>query len=269
MIKLLSILILLSLVACAPSGEDHRHRGWISLRWMEKPSPTGPSHEADPADRTKFATICSYDKDQPKTFKNRKSKLREGDVIAYWMKKREAAKAISRGNLAGPGYSMLTHGHLSIIIKDPKDSDKLVIYTAHPFKGPHTDLDLESLAEKSWDVYRLDQWDRVDKPRFYEFVDLSIDKAGNLTGYDFTGMFGLWNAGIEPSHPDEIGNDYICSTMIVAALHYAGLKLDAVNRDGLLDLISPGQVVRSQGCIVPIPDVQIVKEVRKGHHRPG
>ena len=163
---------------------------------------------------------------------------------------------------------MLTHGHLAIVIKDPKDSNKLIIYTAHPFKGPHTDLDIESLADKSWDTYRLDQWDRIDKPRFYEFVDLSIKKAGNWAGYDFTGMFGLWNTGVEPSHPEEIGNDYICSTMIVAALHYSGLKLDAVNRDGLLDIISPGQVVRSEGCIVPIPEVRIVREVRKGR-RPG
>ncbi len=262
--KLLSIIALLSLISCAHRGEDERHLGWISLRWVEEPSPDGPSRNAAPEDRTKFEAVCSYDKDQPETFKNREGKLREGDVIAYWMKKKEAAKATSRGNLAGPGYHMLTHGHLAIVIKDPKDSEKLILYTAHPFKGPHLELGLDSLATKSWDAVRLDKWNRIDHARFYEFVDLSIDKAGNWAGYDFTGMFGLWNSGIEPSHPDEIAVDYICSTLVVAALHYSGLKLDAVNRDGLLDLISPGQVVRSEGCIVPIPDVRIVREVRKG-----
>ena len=80
-------------------------------------------------------------------------------------------------------------------------------------------------------------------------------------------MFGLWNSGIEPSHPEEIGQDYICSTVVVAALHYAGIKLDAVNRGGLLDLISPAQVVKSDGCLVPLPQVIITPKVHKG--RPG
>ena len=154
------------------------------------------------------------------------------------------------------------------MVKDPKKRGKLRLFSSHSFKGPNIKEDIDTLADHSWDAYRLDKWNRVDKGRFYEFIDLCIDKAGNWAGYDFTGMFGLWNAGIEPHHPDEIGNDYICSTVVVAALHYAGLKLDAVNRDGLLDLISPAQVVKSQGRFVPIPDVKITREVRKSG-RPG
>ena len=267
MLKALSILALLSLVACAPRGEDERHQGWYSLRWTEEPSRYGPSRDADPKDRTKFVPVCSFDQQEPATFKSRKKDLREGDLVAYWMKKKEATHAVSRGQLSKVGYGMLSHGHLAIVVKDPKNRGKLRLFSSQSFKGPNIDEDIDTLADHSWDAYRLDKWNRVDKGRFYEFVDLSIDKAGKWYGYDFTGMFGFWNAGIEPNHPDEIGHDYICSTVVVAALHYAGLKLDAVNRDGLLDLISPAQVVKSEGRIVPIPEVKITRELRRG--RPG
>ena len=266
--KPIAILALLSLAACAPSKQDERHRGWVSLRWAEKPSPKGPSRQAAPEDRTKFLAVCSFDQDQPETFATRKRELREGDVIAYWMKKKAAAKALSQGQLNTSGYSMLSHGHLAIVVKDPKNPRKLRLFSSQSFKGPNIDEDIDTLADHSWDAHRLDKWDRVNKLRFYEFIDLSIDKAGNWKGYDFTGMFGLWNKGIEPSHPHQIGNDYICSTVVVAVLHYAGLKLDAVNRNGVLDLISPAQVVKSEGCFIPLPEVNIVREVRKSG-RPG
>ena len=250
-----------------PRGEDQRHQGWISLRWAEKPSPDGPSKDAAPADRTKFVPVCSFDRRQAHTFDTRRNNLREGDLIAYWMTKQEASDAIERGQLNKVGYGMLSHGHLAILVKDTNDKNKLRLFSSQSFKGPNIDEDIDSLANHSWDVYRLDKWNRVDKGRFYEFINLSIEKAGNWQGYDFTGMFGLWNSGIEPSHPEEIGQDYICSTVVVAALHYAGIKLDAVNRGGLLDLISPAQVVKSDGCLVRLPQVIITPKVHKG--RPG
>jgi hypothetical protein len=42
----------------------------------------------------------------------------------------------------------------------------------------------------------------------------------------------------------------------VAALYYSGLELDAVQRNGVLDLVSPKQVVTSKGMIIALPDVK-------------
>lgn len=255
--RALSILVLLSLVACSPFGRDRRHGGWYSLRWVEQPSPSGPSKHADPEDCTRFEPLCSFDEHKPKTFEKRKGQLREGDLIAYWMKRQQASKAVGRAQLSKAGYRMLSHGHLAIVVKDPNNPKKLRLFSSQSFKGPNIEEDIDTLADHSWDAYRLDKWERVNKRRFYEFVDLSIKKGGNWRGYDFTGMFGLWNSGIEPEHPEDIGDDYICSTVVVAALHYSGLKLDAVNRNGFLDLISPKQVIASHGCFVPLPDVEL------------
>ncbi|MDX1681455.1 MAG: hypothetical protein R3242_12090 [Akkermansiaceae bacterium] len=255
--KLLATLALITLLACAPHGKDRRHQGWYGLRWVEQPSPNGPSHRADPQDRTRFFPVCSFDQHRPATFQDRRSRLREGDVIAYWMKQKEASRAVTRGEVSKAGYGMLSHGHLAIVVQDPRHPNKLHLFSSQSFKGPNIDEDIDTLADHSWDAFRLDKWQRINKPRFHEFIELATTKAGNWRGYDFTGMFGLWNDGIEPTHPDEIGSDYICSTIVVAALHYAGLKLDAVNRDGVLDLISPKQVISSRGCIVPLPEVEL------------
>jgi len=265
--RAIAILCLLSLVCCSPfSSKDKRSQGWYSLRWAEKPSSNGPSKHANPEDCTEFKALCSFDQAEPKTFQDRKHQLREGDVIAYWMRNKDTSKSITKGKFNTVGYGMLSHGHLAIVVKDRKRPGKLLLFSSQSFKGPNTDESIDTLADHSWDAYRLDKWDRVDKPRFYEFVDLSMKKAGNWRGYDFTGMFGLWNSGIEPTCPEEIGGDYICSTVVVAALHYAGLKLDAVNRHGVLDLISPKQVVTSHGCFVPLPEVEIeVVELKHEH----
>ncbi|HEX5790114.1 MAG TPA: hypothetical protein VFY13_03125, partial [Luteolibacter sp.] len=208
-------------------GEDQRHQGWVSLRWVEKPSAHGPSREADPADRTRFLPLTSYDLGHPETFATHKAMLREGDVIAYWMKKKEASQAVSKGDLNKVGYGVLSYGHLAIVAADPADPKRLVLFSSQSFKGPNTEEGIDTLAAHSWDAYRLDQWDRVDKARFHEFISLSKQKAGNWKGYDFSGMFGLWNSNLQPDSPEAIGHDYICSTIVVAALHYSGLKLDA------------------------------------------
>lgn len=246
--------------SCAMQRGDQRHQGWFILRLVEKPSPRGASHQARPEDRTRFLPVTSFDMQQAQRFGDRKAMLREGDVIAYWMKKNEASSAVGKGQLNKIGYRMLSYGHLAILVKDPNDPGKLRLFSSQSFQGPNTNEDIDTLIEHSWDAYRLDRWDRIDTGRLHEFVRLSKAKAGNLTGYDFSGMFGLWNSNLEPDRPEAIGRDYICSTIVVAALYYSGLKLDAVQRMGMLDLVSPRQVVDSRGCIVPLPDVTIVKE---------
>jgi hypothetical protein len=258
--KGIAALCLLVIASCAPGAKDTKNEGWHTLRWIEKPSSRGVSQQADPVNRTRFDFVTDFDQQDPQSFDARKAELREGDLIAYWMKKRAARHAIFRGNLNSVGYRLLSYGHLAMVVKDPDDPNKLVLLSSQSFKGANIKENVETLKDHSWNSYRLDQWDRIDKSRLREFVKLSSAKAGHWAGYDFSGMFALWNSNLKPDHAEHIGHDYICSTVVVAALYYSGLELDAVQRGGLLDLVSPKQVVTSKGRIIPVPDVELKVE---------
>lgn len=258
--KSIAAICLFAIAACAPSANDKQNQGWHTLRWTEKPSSDGVSQLADPKDRTQFDLVTSFDQEAPETFGDRKSTLREGDLVGYWMKKGEARNAIFKGNLNSIGYRLLSYGHLAIVVKDPDNKNKLRLFSSQSFKGANIHEDIDTLKDHSWDSYRLDQWNRVDKKRLYEFVELAQSKAGHWAGYDFSGMFALWNSNLKPSHSHKIGRDYICSTVVVAALYYSGLELDAVQREGLLDLVSPKQVVTSKGRIIALPEVKLEVE---------
>ena len=183
------------------------------------------------------------------------SKLQEGDVIAYRMSQREVRSAILKGHLSKVGYSALTYGHLAILVD--MQEDQLLLLSSQSFKGPNTQESILTLKDHHWDAYRLDKPDCINKMRLHEFVVEAQKKAGKWYGNDFSGMFGLWNSNLKPDSPEKIGHDYICSTVVVAALYYSGIQLDAIQRHGFLDLVSPKQVVTSKGIIIPIPEVEI------------
>ena len=100
---------------------------------------------------------------------------------------------------------------------------------------------VHTLKDHCFAVYRLN--------RFHDFVQKSQEKAGNWIGYDFSGMFGVWNSNLRPNDAKAIGHDYICSTIVAAALYYAGADMKVSGRAGLLDLVSPRQVVMSHGYL--------------------
>lgn len=180
--------------------------------------------------------------------------LREGDVIAYRMAAGEARKKILTGDVAKIGYRLFKYGHLALLVNDPATPGQLRIFSSQSFQGANLHEGLDTLSTHTFDVYRLDKWSRVDKTRINEFVQLALKKAGHWYGYDFSGMFGLWNSNLVPSKPDEIGHDYICSTLVLTALYYSGLELDAYRRGGLLDIVTPAQVVESKGRLVTPPE---------------
>lgn len=249
---LLAFFGLLSGCASAPQQQG----GSYMLRWIEKPSSHGPSQLASPADQTHFDLVLSHDK-QPEVahFEEVVASLREGDVIAYRMSKKEASKELLRGHLDKIGYQILKYGHLAIVIHDPQDTSKLKLFSSESFKGPNVREELASLKTHDFDVYRLDKWDRVNKKRLDEFVQATVKKAGKWYGYDFMGMFGLWNSNLRPSKPEDISYDYICSTVVVTALYYSGVDLDVTARNGVVDIVTPLQVVSSKGRIISPPEV--------------
>lgn len=257
--------VLLLLAALAFLGVAHaaeKSNGWFILKWMEKPSANGPSKQASPQDLAQFVQVHSFDHDAGDTaFQQTLDQIREGDVLAYRMGKWEARKEIFTGKLNKVAYRLYKYGHLAIVVRDPEDTSRLRIFSSESFKGPNMREGMETLRTHSFDVYRLDKWDRIDKARLNEFIKLAMNKAGRWYGYDFSGMFGLWNSNLKPNKPEEIGHDYICSTIVLTALYYSGLELDAYRHGGVLDLVTPAQVVESKGRLITPPEAVIDVEM--------
>lgn len=251
------IAVLALLAGCATSAQ--REGGWFALRWIERPAEHGPSTQATEADQTRFELLYSYEHETDVAlFAQKIAGLREGDVIAYRMGGWEATKGVLKGDLAKIGYGLLKYGHLAIVVTDPTDSSRLRVFSSESFKGPNIREDIDTLKTHSFDVYRLDKWERADTQRFHEFVQLARNKAGKWYGYDFSGMFGLWNSNMRPTRADEIGHDYICSTVVVTALYYSGIELDAIQRGGIADVVTPLQVVASRGRVIAIPSGELL-----------
>ncbi|MDB4448727.1 serine hydrolase family protein, partial [Akkermansiaceae bacterium] len=161
---------------------------------------------------------------------------------------------IAKGKLTVIGYRLFKYGHLAIVVEDPNAPGRKVLFTSESAKGVNVDEDADSLQTHNWDAYRLDKWDRIDLSRIREGILRCKEKSGNFFGYDFTGMFALWNEDLKPDHAEDFGTEYICSTSVVTLLYFGGFESDATPRQEL-DLITPYQVVRAKGRFVKPPDL--------------
>ena len=217
------------------------------MRWVEKPVYTEPMQGVPEEKRLHFDKVGGY-AEGDEEFSDVMKELREGDVIAYRMTTKESRRDVLRGRLNSMGYRILNYGHLAILTY-VDGNETLKLLSSQTFKGPNTKEDVHTLKDHSFDVYRLNRWDKVDLDRFHQFVEKSQEKAGNWIGYDFSGMFGGWNSNLRPKEAKAIGHDYICSTIVAAALYYAGADMKVSSRAGWLDLVSPRQVVTSHGYL--------------------
>ncbi|MGE4550701.1 MAG: hypothetical protein AAEJ57_04875, partial [Opitutales bacterium] len=187
-------------------------------------------------------------------WKEKTDKLQIGDVIAYRKEKWRGRREIfSQGKLTVVGYRLFKYGHLAIVAEDPENPEHKVLFTSQSKIGVNIDEDVDTLRIHNWDAYRLDKWDRVNEERFRQYVNLCRKAAGHFFGYDFTGMFALWNDNLRPTEKSNIGSEYICSTAVLTILYYAGFESDAIRRDGWLDLVTPYQVVKATGRFIPLP----------------
>ena len=182
-------------------------------------------------------------------------KLQVGDVIAYRKEKWSARRELfAEGKLPVIGYRLFKYGHLAIVVEDPEDPGRKVLFTSQSRKGVNLDQDADSLQTHNWDAYRLDKWDRIDLDRIREGILRCKEKSGHFFGYDFTGMFALWNEDLKPEHTKDFGTEYICSTAVVTLLYFGGFESDATPRQEL-DLITPYQVVRAKGRFIKPPTI--------------
>lgn len=242
---------------CTSAPKARNRGGWYILRWIEKNPAHGRSEAVKPEDRAEFNLMFSYDKDVDlAAFEEKKARIREGDLVAFRMEPGEARKKIATGGVGKLCYRICEYGHLAIAARSPSVTNELRVFSSEAFKGPTDRETLDKLKDQCWDVYRLDKWNRVNPRRLDEFVKLSMAKAGHWRGYDFSGIFGLWNSNLRPSTPEQIGHDYICSTIVVAALYYCGVELDGITRHAL-EIVTPKEVVTSKARLIPVPQITI------------
>ncbi len=181
------------------------------------------------------------------------SQLKVGDVIAYRKEKWSARRELfTEGKLTVIGYRLFRYGHLAIVVEDPNNAGRKVLFTSQSRKGVNVDEDLNALRSHNWDAYRLDKPHRLDYSRLRAGVRCCMDRAGHFFGYDFTGMFALWNEDLKPESLDDFGAEYICSTCVVTLLYFSGFESDSTPRQGM-DLVTPYQVVRAKGRFIEPP----------------
>ncbi len=179
--------------------------------------------------------------------------LKVGDVIAYRKEKWSARRELfAEGKVTVIGYRLFRYGHLAIVVEDPKEPGRLALFTSQSQKGTNMEEDIDSLRTHNWDAWRLDKWHRVDKERIREGILRCQEKSGHFFGYDFSGMVALGNKNLKPEQGEDFGTEYICSTVVITLLHYAGFESDAAHRQGM-DSITPYQVVRARGRFVKPP----------------
>lgn len=215
-------------------------------RWFKPTKAEEVAYTVPDSERAKFEMIHSFTKDEGDFSQVRKT-IQEGDVVAFRMTAKEKRDGIFHGNVKAVSYIIMKYAHLAIAVKDPQHPDRLLLYTSQGARGPNTIDTIADLEQHSIDVYRLDRWKQFDIVRLREFVAVSLKKANKVFAYNFVGMVGIYSNCMEPHNQKEIGNDYLCSTAVAAALHYAGLNLDAVRCCEALNMVSPLRVVTSSG----------------------
>lgn len=238
------VLMILPMTSCCHRMDTPCRLG--APRWIKPTRAEATAHMVPEKDRARFQLVAEHSKHTGNPDRLI-GMIQEGDVLAFRMTKQQKKDGLLSGSVRTFGYVIMKYAHLAIAVRD--SNGELRLYTSQALRGPNLLDELGELKKHSFDIYRLDKIDRLDMRRLREFAAISAQKTNKWYGYNFLGMLGLWSNQLEPQSPSDIGDDYICSTSVAAALHYAGLDLDRVRCCEMLNLISPWRVVKSAGRI--------------------
>jgi hypothetical protein len=198
--------------------------------------------------------VLSYDANSPESFESTASRIQAGDVVGLVMSHQQAWEHLRKGKIQKIPYELFRYGHVAVAVPDPTQPLALTsgnqelrflnVAMKHPVNA---DADIDWLRDQSWRVYRPPSGS-IDVQRLHEFSRIVCDRASDpKKAYDYSGALGLRNVPCFPNRPDDIESEYTCTTLIIAALHYSGYHLEAVHREGLLDVITPRQVLEARG----------------------
>ena len=235
-----------SVIGCMQPGI---HNGKIPFSWMEKPQSKRTATKKSNSKVEKMKKVVSYhaetDKDNYQTIMDH---IQVGDVIAFYMSHQEAWSHLKKANIQKVPYELFRYGHLAMVVEDnSKSNNKLKLLQLAMNQKVNMDSDLSYLKDKNWEVYRPR---KINHDKLREFVSIAKERGSSeKTAYDYSGAFGIKNAVHKPTSKDEISKEHTCCTLIVAALYYAEYELHCTRRKGLLDIVTPRQVVESWGNV--------------------
>ena len=228
-------------------GEISPHSGRIPFSWIEKP-PAIPKG----SNSVTMGIAMEHRSDAGPLSPSERHSLRPGDVIAFHMSHQDTWKQLRKGSVQKLPYELFRYGHIALVVPVAGESELRLLQVAMK-QAVNTDEDLNYLTGKSWLVYRPPHGS-VDPARLEEFSRQVTENANDTkAAYDYSGALGINNAPYRPDFIDEIGNEFSCATLVVAALHYSGFSLDAVHRNGFFDIVTPQQVVESHAAVSENP----------------
>ena len=217
--------------------------------WIQRAFVPRPSRLAEPADRLEFECVARFRRQSGEAgLEKETALLKEGELIAARLGKLQAGSDLFlRGKKYAAGYTFFKYGHLDLVLRDQDGGGELVLFTCNGTDGVNSKRHLSDLGDRDWDVYRMKDWSRVDRERLFEFVRTCINKGKGAESYDELSALGLRNANLKPRTQEDIRGGYTCSTVIAAALYYAGVELDQTRSSSHIDIVTPKQVVTSKG----------------------
>ena len=224
--------------------------------WIQRAFVPRPSRLAEPEDRLKFDRVARFERQSGEAgLEKETAQLREGDLVAASLGKLKAGTDLFlKGKTYAAGYVLLKYGHLDLVLRDPNGGGELVLFTCNGTDGVNIKRRLSDLGDRDWDVYRMKNWERVNRERLFEFARTSISKGNGEEGYDDLSAVGFRNTNLKPKTQEDIGGGYTCATVIAAALYYAGVELDQTRSGSYIDIVSPKQVVTSKGRFFGVPN---------------
>ena len=225
------------------------------LSWVERSFVPIPSRLADIENRMEFELVTEYRrKSGGDGLRKKTALLQEGDLVAARLRKIEAGTDFFlKWKKYAAGYTFLKYGHLDLVMRDPGGGDKLVLFTCNGNEGVNIKRDLSDLNNRDWDVYRTKDWNRIDRERLLEFVRKCVVQEKGEESYGDLSSLGFGNANLKPATLQDVDGKYTCSTVIAAALYYAGVELDKTRGSSQMDLVTPKQIVTSKGRFFSVP----------------
>jgi len=223
------------------------HNGRLPFSLMEKPPSERSAKRKLSGDIQKMEKLMTYHADKNKSeLKENKRQIKNGDVIAFYMSHKEAGEYLKKAKVQKVPYELFRYGHLGIVVPDPDNPNKKKLLQLAMKQVANIDDDLSYLDDKNWVVYRPAS---IDEKKLSEFTQSALSKSKLKKAYDYSGAFGIKNAKHKPTKESEIAKEYTCCTIVVAALYYSGYELHSTHRGGILDIITPRQVVESWGAV--------------------
>lgn len=237
------------LVSCGSTKRPHNGRFPFSM--LES-----PPRATSASDFKKMEHVLEYNRDRPETFDRISGQIVPGDVIGLVMSHEEAWSHLRKKRIQKIPYELFRYGHVALAVPDPSlptgsqtTPSNIRFLNVAMKHSVGCEEAIDWLRDQSWAVYRPPSGS-VDTEKLREFTRTVCNRASDpQEAYDYSGALGLFNAPSFPEKNEEIGEEYTCATLIVAGLHYSGYHLDAIHRGGILDIVTPRQVLESSGVV--------------------